>query len=1148
MNLNFFFHFSILIILLQPLFSQTILSGTLNSDSTLTLAQSPYLLIGDFYIKNNAILDIEKGCKILGGRGTFIVENSILTAKDVEFTLDTNYGYINSILLIKSEGLADIENCIFDDVGIFVARQKNIAAKIRNSIFNEKILNTAGAVELVNNSFNNAYILFQNCWSASNSKMEGNDISNNFILLSPNVDIGENVILTTNQALPYRIYGGEVKNGATLTIADGVEILGGAGTIEVDGGTVIANNVIFRHDPNFWITNKGTIFFVNNNGLIDINNCVFDNLSIETGVQQSFSIELTECSMNRFIDTKSPIKLIDNVFNNTEILLSNTSASTSILEGNILNNTELNLLLYVDGENITLPSHQNQPYRLRIAEVKNGATLTIADGVEILGGAGTIEVDGGTVIANNVIFRHDPNFWITNKGTIFFVNNSGLIDINNCVFDNLSITFYHSGSSGKINYSSFNKQGKAITNFANQVINAEYNYWGSETGPTHPSNPEGMGAAVSDNVDFIPFLTSPQPELINEDLLPIAKFNIQDIDELGTAGLVASSNILGFFIGAQGLAYGASLLSTVAEMFGEYLLQEAIVTILDSFEDQEIKPVHQILAVKLNSNNCSVDKDDFCWIFESDRLSDNDKLEIGFPSRVQILKYSSPTNSYYSNGIIGEVIASAKIPQVEGFKSIKDASNQMKTASWVGETTQEFFTYGVVTRYLQLENETYIILEQYQPNTAIIIGEIYNLLYFMPVKVDPKFPLPKIGSLVLVDGYTKRVPYVLDLHREWWRTGGWLNHVLIPEQLEIINGETITTPSVGSKLLYNIYIEGQVGESILLHWPEDDIDSPDIEIKDFRLSPTGKIKNNNEYSINLDLKNLGNNINTFDVSVYYGERKAENLIGQKVISELKNGEHLNLEFEWNINNEMNLSSYKPLKLLTFIDNTKPVDQNIANNYTEYECEYQDEQVPYSFTGYYPALLEVVTGDGNFINLETNSINGALSIYEDFNFDGYNDHRLYLPSKFGSNEISLIILSDSIANDDDYIFVTYSDYNSSYPVLDSIVVSKFAPDTIAFTITNVTEKSDVINDYSLSPNYPNPFNPQTTINYKIPAPGKVELYLYNIIGQRVLVLENAYKQAGSYKIEVDGTTLSSGVYIFWMKAGTFSDSKKMILIK
>ncbi len=85
-------------------------------------------------------------------------------------------------------------------------------------------------------------------------------------------------------------------------------------------------------------------------------------------------------------------------------------------------------------------------------------------------------------------------------------------------------------------------------------------------------------------------------------------------------------------------------------------------------------------------------------------------------------------------------------------------------------------------------------------------------------------------------------------------------------------------------------------------------------------------------------------------------------------------------------------------------------------------------------------------------------------------------------------------------------------------------------------------------YNLQQNYPNPFNPSTTIKFALPTPGFVTLSIFNILGEKVATLVSEELTAGSYKYEWDATELTSGIYFYRIQAGSFVETKKMILLK
>lgn len=109
--------------------------------------------------------------------------------------------------------------------------------------------------------------------------------------------------------------------------------------------------------------------------------------------------------------------------------------------------------------------------------------------------------------------------------------------------------------------------------------------------------------------------------------------------------------------------------------------------------------------------------------------------------------------------------------------------------------------------------------------------------------------------------------------------------------------------------------------------------------------------------------------------------------------------------------------------------------------------------------------------------------------------------------------------------------------------DSIEVKNEITGTDESTITNSLPEY-----FSLEQNYPNPFNPTTNIEFRIADHGFVTLKIFDVLGNEVATLVNEEKPSGTYNVDFDGTGLTSGVYFYKLRAGSFVQTKKMILLR
>jgi len=140
-----------------------------------------------------------------------------------------------------------------------------------------------------------------------------------------------------------------------------------------------------------------------------------------------------------------------------------------------------------------------------------------------------------------------------------------------------------------------------------------------------------------------------------------------------------------------------------------------------------------------------------------------------------------------------------------------------------------------------------------------------------------------------------------------------------------------------------------------------------------------------------------------------------------------------------------------------------------------------------------------------------------------------------------------IISDSILiNQDDDVRLNFilGDSQLTTVWIDNVSITE--------TFTGATdispEKDPQIRDFSLSQNYPNPFNPSTKISWQSSVSSHQTLKVYDVLGNEVTTLVDEYKPAGSYEVNFDAKSLSSGIYFYKLQAGGFIEIKKMTLLK
>jgi len=153
--------------------------------------------------------------------------------------------------------------------------------------------------------------------------------------------------------------------------------------------------------------------------------------------------------------------------------------------------------------------------------------------------------------------------------------------------------------------------------------------------------------------------------------------------------------------------------------------------------------------------------------------------------------------------------------------------------------------------------------------------------------------------------------------------------------------------------------------------------------------------------------------------------------------------------------------------------------------------------------------------------------------------------IYLSTNNGTNWVSV---NTNLIDTTGFSFVcslAVSDTNLFAGTEDGVVLMR----PLSEMITGVKDQQyNLPKSYSLQQNYPNPFNPTTTINYSILKAGSVTIKVYDVLGCEVTTLVNENKPVGNYSVKFDASKLSSGIYIYTIRANDFVQSKKMNLVK
>lgn len=205
------------------------------------------------------------------------------------------------------------------------------------------------------------------------------------------------------------------------------------------------------------------------------------------------------------------------------------------------------------------------------------------------------------------------------------------------------------------------------------------------------------------------------------------------------------------------------------------------------------------------------------------------------------------------------------------------------------------------------------------------------------------------------------------------------------------------------------------------------------------------------------------------------------------------------------------------------------------------------------SGYFNFKTQAPTATGTIGNLT----DGVIDLIADHSIPGNQGNQLINRLNSAANRIDrgqeLLALLDMVLFKARVIILRISNQISG-PVATEL---NYSADGVIDLISDITSRPTNIprvedylvpKNFEVKQNYPNPFNPSTTIEFSIPKDANVSLRIYDILGKEVSTLVNEQRSAGTYVINWNASSFSSGIYFYRVTAGEFTETKKMFLVK
>lgn len=304
-------------------------------------------------------------------------------------------------------------------------------------------------------------------------------------------------------------------------------------------------------------------------------------------------------------------------------------------------------------------------------------------------------------------------------------------------------------------------------------------------------------------------------------------------------------------------------------------------------------------------------------------------------------------------------------------------------------------------------------------------------------------------------------------------------------------------------------------------------------------APPGLLKENgvltpNPFTITADIFNIGNDHVDNVVIELVLQDGLELASGDAVVTITQLGQNSHAEISWEILADTDVPGYNKYRIDLEADDMEPKTVKRSIN------------IPGSVI---PATTE---------NLSAAAVDGATDVQLTWPLNTENDlagYYIYYGTESGNYNGTGADQGDSpivISTFETYKITGLEEATQYFFAISAFntagMESALSNEVMVITTSAELTNTNIPDEYALLQNYPNPFNPSTTIRFALPSAGEVRLVLYDLLGRQVATLIAEHRQAGYHDVVFDGGQLSSGVYIYQIRAGDFVETKRLMLIK